>query len=62
MDLAWKACMGVGVAVFLMGMNALAGFHGKGVNVFDYHEAAPAPAASAQALPTAMTTTAQGGK
>jgi len=46
MDLAWKLCMGLGVAVALMGLNALAGFHGKGVDLFNHVEpAAAAPAA-----------------
>lgn len=34
MDLAWKACMGLGLVVALMGLNALAGFEGKGVDWF----------------------------
>jgi succinate dehydrogenase / fumarate reductase cytochrome b subunit len=63
MDWAWKACMGLGLAVALMGLNALAGFHGKGVDVFNHHEAPAAPSASSgQAFPTAsgpaLTTTA----
>lgn len=49
MDLAWKACMGLGLLVFLMGMNAMAGFFGKGFNVLNYQ----APPAAAVAAPAA---------
>jgi succinate dehydrogenase / fumarate reductase cytochrome b subunit len=52
MDLAWKACMGLGLAVALMGLNALAGFHGSGVKAFFHEEpapAAPAPVAAPSA-------------
>lgn len=48
MDLAWRACMGLFVAVALMGLNALAGFQGKGVDLFQHEKtraAAPAPEA-----------------
>jgi succinate dehydrogenase / fumarate reductase cytochrome b subunit len=46
MDLAWKACIGLGLGVALMGLNALAGFHGKGVKAFFYSDPpAAAPAA-----------------
>ena len=53
MDLAWKACMGLGLVVALMGLNALAGFHGKGVDVFNHHEEAPVAAAAQPLSPTA---------
>ncbi len=33
-DLVWKACMGLGVVVALMGINSLLGFLGHGVNIF----------------------------
>ncbi len=36
MDLAWKLCMGLGLAVFLMGINALLGFSGRGIDVFQH--------------------------
>jgi succinate dehydrogenase / fumarate reductase cytochrome b subunit len=63
MDLVWKGCMGLGLGVALMGLNALAGFHGSGVKVFFHQEpastsAAQAPAAAA-AAPVAASTTAQ---
>lgn len=46
-DMVWKACMGVGLAVFLMGMNALAGFSGHGIDYFQHEKtAALAPAAA----------------
>jgi succinate dehydrogenase / fumarate reductase cytochrome b subunit len=46
-DLVWKACMGLGVAVALMGLNALAGFSGHGVDYFQHAKTeAPLPAAS----------------
>lgn len=52
MELAWKACIGISIGVFLMGMNALAGFHGKGVKFLYHHEpAAEAAAAPAEAAP-----------
>jgi succinate dehydrogenase / fumarate reductase cytochrome b subunit len=51
MDLAWKACMGLGVLVALMGLNALAGFEGKGVDLFQHEKTQAPPAASAPALP-----------
>jgi succinate dehydrogenase / fumarate reductase cytochrome b subunit len=55
MDALWKLCMGAGVAVFLMGVNALLGFRGQGVDFFQ-HEKTPkaaveAPAAPAEAAP-----------
>lgn len=51
MDKAWKLCMGLFVVVSLMGLNALAGFEGKGVDLFQHEKteaavSAPAPAAS----------------
>ncbi len=48
MDLAWKACIGLGVGVALMGLNALAGFHGHGVKALFYTEA---PSASSGQVP-----------
>jgi succinate dehydrogenase / fumarate reductase, cytochrome b subunit len=45
MDLAWKACMGLGLVVALMGLNALAGFEGKGVDWLQ-HDKTQAPAAA----------------
>jgi succinate dehydrogenase / fumarate reductase cytochrome b subunit len=60
MENAWKACIGLGVAVALMGLNALAGFHGKGVNIFD-HKEAPAASEQAPAAPVATTSTASAG-
>lgn len=61
MDIAWKACLGISLGVFLMGMNALAGFHGKGFKFLYHHEpaAAEVPAAGA---PATLTATAKGGK
>jgi succinate dehydrogenase / fumarate reductase cytochrome b subunit len=53
MDWAWKACMGLGLVVALMGLNALAGFHGKGVDVFNHHETAAVAAAAQPLSPTA---------
>ncbi len=50
MDLAWKACMGLGVAVALMGLNALAGFEGHGLDVF---QNAKTPAAVTAPAPVA---------
>lgn len=47
MDLAWKACLGISLGVALMGLNALAGFHGKGVKAF-FHSEPPAAAADAR--------------
>ena len=63
MDMAWKACMGIAVVIFLMGANAAFGFLGKGVDLFQ-HEKAPslASASSAQAqvaLPLGTTNTAK---
>jgi succinate dehydrogenase / fumarate reductase, cytochrome b subunit len=52
MDLAWKACMGLGLAVALMGLNALAGFEGKGLDWFQHDKTQPAPL-SASAAPEA---------
>ncbi len=43
MDWAWRACMGLGLAVALIGLNALAGFEGHGIDWFQ-HEKAPASA------------------
>jgi len=48
-DMVWKACMGLGLAVALMGVNALLGFSGRGVDMFQHEKtqaAAPAPAAA----------------
>ena len=50
MDFAWKACMGLGVAVALMGLNALAGFEGKGLDIFQ-HEKTQAASVPETALP-----------
>lgn len=50
MDYAWKACMGLGVVVALMGLNALAGFEGRGLDVFQ-HDKTVAPVAAAQGAP-----------
>jgi succinate dehydrogenase / fumarate reductase cytochrome b subunit len=33
-DLVWKACMGLGLVVALMGVNALLGFSGHGLDLF----------------------------
>ncbi|HTB21072.1 MAG TPA: succinate dehydrogenase [bacterium] len=63
MDLAWKACMGLGLAVALMGLNALAGFEGHGLDIFQHDKtqappalssvpAAPAAPPQSQPLPT----------
>jgi succinate dehydrogenase / fumarate reductase cytochrome b subunit len=52
-DIVWKACMGLGVVVALIGINALLGFSGRGLDVF-HHDAVPAaaaPAAAPQAAP-----------
>jgi len=51
MDLAWKACMGLGVAVALMGLNALAGFEGRGVDLFQHEKAQAAAGAALPAPP-----------
>lgn len=64
METAWKVCIGLGVVVALMGLNALAGFQGHGIDIFDHQEA---PAASSGQAPltaaaAATTSTAQGGK
>jgi succinate dehydrogenase/fumarate reductase cytochrome b subunit (b558 family) len=50
-DLVWKACMGLGLAVALIGVNALLGFSGHGVDLFQHEKtqitaSAPAPAAA----------------
>lgn len=51
-DIVWKACMGVGLAVFLMGMNALAGFSGHGIDYFQEEKTvAPASAAAPATIP-----------
>lgn len=57
MDLLWKLCMGLGVAVFLMGMNALLGFSGRGIDIFQHSKrpaaeaVAPAPVTTPVAAP-----------
>ena len=58
MDLAWKACMGLAVGIFLMGANAAFGFLGKGVDIFQHEKtpaaaSAPAPMAAAPVATTA---------
>lgn len=53
MALAWKACMGLGLAVALMGLNALAGFEGRGVDLFQHEKTPPVPA-QAPAAPAAV--------
>jgi succinate dehydrogenase / fumarate reductase cytochrome b subunit len=45
-DMVWKGCMGLGVATALIGVNALLGFSGRGVDLFQ-HEKTPAAAQSA---------------
>ena len=63
MDIAWKVCLGISLGVFLMGMNALAGFHGKGFKFLYHHEpAAAAVEAPAAGAPATLTATAKGGK
>jgi succinate dehydrogenase / fumarate reductase cytochrome b subunit len=64
MDALWKGCMVLAVAVFLMGVNALLGFQGRGIDLFQHEKtpAAPAAAAPAQAAPTSLTATAKGAK
>jgi|SRR5665213_1761971 len=55
MDFAWKLCMGLGVAVALMGLNALAGFEGMGLDIFQ-HDKTQAPASQSapqNAVPSA---------
>lgn len=48
-DLAWKACMGFALAVGLMGVNALLGFSGRGVDIFQHEKTqVAAPAAPAK--------------
>ena len=49
MDAAWKACMGLGLIVAFMGLNAMAGFFGKGLDVLNYKGEAPAASATAPA-------------
>jgi succinate dehydrogenase / fumarate reductase cytochrome b subunit len=48
-DMVWKACMGLGLAVALIGVNALLGFSGRGLDWFQHEKtqiiAAPAGAA-----------------
>jgi succinate dehydrogenase / fumarate reductase cytochrome b subunit len=39
-DIVWKACMGLGLIVALIGVNALLGFSGHGLDVF-HHDPAP---------------------
>jgi succinate dehydrogenase / fumarate reductase cytochrome b subunit len=60
MDAAWKLCMGLGLAIFLMGSNAAFGFLGKGVDIFQHDKApkaemaapvAPAPAPASAPAP-----------
>ncbi len=41
-DLVWKACMGLGFVVFLMGVNALMGFSGRGLDLFQHEKTPPA--------------------
>jgi succinate dehydrogenase / fumarate reductase cytochrome b subunit len=55
MDLAWKACMGLGLCVALMGLNAFAGFEGRGIDWFQHEktqtvapQSAPAPVPAAR--------------
>jgi succinate dehydrogenase / fumarate reductase cytochrome b subunit len=48
MEMAWKACMVLGLVVFLMGFNAMAGFFGKGTK-FLFHQDAPSRAAEEMA-------------
>jgi succinate dehydrogenase / fumarate reductase cytochrome b subunit len=45
MNWLWKACMGVFVVVALMGLNALAGFRGHGVDLFQHEKSAVAATA-----------------
>jgi succinate dehydrogenase / fumarate reductase cytochrome b subunit len=57
MDALWKGCMALALGVFLMGINALLGFQGRGIDIFQ-HEKTPAPAAAsapASTTPTAKT-------
>ncbi len=61
MDIAWKACLGLSLGVALMGFNALAGFHGKGVKLFFHSEPTAAAEAPASGAPTTLTATAKGG-
>lgn len=37
-DMLWKACMGLGLAVALMGINALLGFSGHGLDWFQHEK------------------------
>ncbi len=49
MDMAWKVSMGLGLGVALMGLNALAGFHGTGFKAFFHSEPAPVSVPAAPA-------------
>ncbi len=54
-DRAWKVCMGIGLVTFLMGINSLLGFSGRGVDIFQ-HSKKPivsAPPVQTNAAPTA---------
>lgn len=59
MDALWKICMSAGVAVFLMGINALLGFRGQGVDLFQ-HEKSPAALSAPVAAPNSLSVTAKG--
>lgn len=51
-DLVWKGCMGLGLAVALMGINALLGFSGHGVDLFQHAKTEMAAPATAEPSPT----------
>ncbi|MGH7441128.1 MAG: succinate dehydrogenase [bacterium] len=53
MDVAWKGCMALAVVVALMGLNALAGFEGKGLDWFQ-HEKTPAAVALPAPVPVPL--------
>ena len=59
MELVWKGCMGLGLAVALMGLNALAGFHGMGVKAFFHEEPSVSAPVAAVPAPAPVSTTAQ---